>query len=179
VDYSGTGIFEAGTTIQKWRREVFIANKVRCPLFSHRRTAIRTCGETQRVSQCYGKAQPHVAHAANVLPCKKCHKSRCFIHLAESGIHSSEAIVLYTKSLDDGSWHLIHTKAPIPDGEAILASCDDSSNQMGQKLAYAALSFQHCQPLNIPYIKLGWYDRLKPNRTLAVRAIHCPRVTTS
>ncbi|KAI9454971.1 hypothetical protein BJY52DRAFT_690095 [Lactarius psammicola] len=35
---------------------------------------------------------------------------------------------------------------------------------MGQKLALAALSFPYCQPLNGSHIRLGWYDRPKPNK---------------
>jgi len=69
------------------------------------------------------------------------------------------------------------------DKETILAaevSGDKSSFLMGQKLAIAALLFPHCQPLNTPHIKLGWYDRLKPNgvpvAVRAVRLIRCPRV---
>lgn len=106
------------------------------------------------------------------------------MHLAEAGIHSSEAIVLYNKSLDHGPWHAFHISrksVSTPNTETMLAaeeSGDSFSNLMGQELALAALSFQHCQPLNVPYIKLGWYDRVKPN-TMAVRATHRPRFASS
>ena len=41
ADHNRTGVFEAGTAIQKWRTE-FIANKVRCSLFS------QLCRQSQR-----------------------------------------------------------------------------------------------------------------------------------
>jgi hypothetical protein len=99
------------------------------------------------------------------------------VHLAEAGIHSSEAIVLYSKSLDHGTWHTFHVSRKrtfILNKEGILAaeeqSGDGFSDPIGQKLALVALSFPHCQPLNTPHIKLGWYDKFKPNSALPVRA---------
>jgi hypothetical protein len=64
----------------------------------------------------------------------------------------------------------------VPDEEAILdaeESGDGSSNLMGKKLALAAQSFPHCQPLSGSHIRLGWYDSPKPNR-MDVCAIHPP-----
>jgi hypothetical protein len=111
-----------------------------------------------------------------MLHCKKCRKGHCFEHLAEAGIHSSEAVALYKKSIDQSTWHEFHLtkRTSASDKETILAaeaSGDDVSNLIGQKLAIVALSFPHCQPLiNIPRIKLGWYDRPKFTG-VAVRAI--------
>jgi hypothetical protein len=116
-------------------------------------------------SLCYASlAQPHAVHNAAILHCKKCRKGHCFVHLAEAGIHSSEAITLYKESQEQSTWHEFHlSKRTSPDQEAILAaevSGDDVS--IGQKRAIVALSFSHCQPLhNTPHIKPGWYDKLK------------------
>jgi hypothetical protein len=88
------------------------------------------------------------------------------VHLAEAGVHSSEAIVVYSKSLDHGPWHTFHMsrkRVSIPNWE------EEGSGDGFSKLAVAALEYEHCQPLNISYIKLGWYDKLKPN---SVRAVH-------
>jgi hypothetical protein len=95
------------------------------------------------------------------------------VHLAEAGIHSSEAVTLYKKSPEQSTWHEFHL-AKRSDKEMILAaeaSGDDVSNLTGQKLAIIALSFSHCLPMtNTSLIKPGWYDRLKfPG--VAVRAI--------
>ena len=98
------------------------------------------------------------------------------MHLAEAGIHSSEAVTWYKKSLDHSTWHEFHLekRTSASDKETIIAaeaSGDDVSNLIGQKLAIVALSFSHCQPLNnIPRIKFGWYDRPK-STGVAVRAI--------
>lgn len=89
------------------------------------------------------------------------------MHLAEAGIHSSEAITLYQKSQEQSTWHEFHlSKRTSPDQETILAaeaSGDDGvSNLIGQKRAIVAVLFSHCQPLNnAPHIKPGWYDRPK------------------
>jgi hypothetical protein len=125
-------------------------------------------------------AQPHAVHSAVNLHCKKCHKGRCFVHLAEMGIHSAEAITSYKKSLDQGPWHNLHQSRKntfTSDKERVLAaetSGDSFSNLMGQKLAIIALSFPHCQPFNLRHIKFGWYDRLKSSG-MAVRAIRLIR----
>lgn len=96
------------------------------------------------------------------------------MHLAEAGIHSSEAITLYKESQEQSTWHEFHlSKKTPPDQETILAaeaSGDDVSNPIGQKRAIVALSFSHCQPLNsTSHIKPGWYDRLR-STGVAVRA---------
>ena len=128
----------------------------------------------QGSSLCHANlAQPHAVHNAAILHCKKCRKGHCFVHLAEAGIHSSEAITLYKKSLEQSTWHEFHlSKRTSPDQETILAaeaSGEDTSNMIGQKRAIVALSFSHCQPLNnTPHIKPGWYDKLKSTR-VAVR----------
>jgi hypothetical protein len=130
---------------------------------------------TQGGSLCYANlAQPHAVHNAAILHCKKCRKGHCFVHLAEAGIHSSEAITLYKKSQEQSTWHEFHlSKRTSPDQEMILAaevSGDNVSNLIGQKRATVALSFSHCQPLNnTPHIKPGWYDRPKSSG-VAVRA---------
>ncbi|KAI0306344.1 hypothetical protein B0F90DRAFT_1689147 [Multifurca ochricompacta] len=145
IDHDEIGTFEAGITIQKWQTE-FIANK--------------------GVSHCYATKQPHAIHTPFILPCKKCHGGLCFVHLARAGVHSSEAIVLYRKSPDQAPWHAFHLsreKEFVSNKETILAaevSGDGFSTLIGQRLALAAQSFPHCQPLNVTHIKLGWYDRL-------------------
>jgi hypothetical protein len=161
-------VFEAGIAIQTWRTEVKVRD------LSSLQPPINV---TQGGSLCYAKAQPHAVHNRTpTLLCKKCRKGHCFVHLAEAGIHSSEAVTLYKKSLDHSTWHEFHLEKGTfaSDKETILAaeaSGDDVSNLIGQKLAIVALSFSYCQPLNnIPRIKLGWYDRPKSTR-VAVRAI--------
>jgi hypothetical protein len=122
-------------------------------------------------------AQPHAIHNAAILHCKKCRKGLCFVHLAEAGIHSSEAITLYKNSLEQRTWHEFHLskRTSASDREMILAaeaSGDDVSNMIGQKRAIVALSYSHCQPVNnISHIKLGWYDKPK-SIGVAVRAVH-------
>ena len=132
---------------------------------------------TQGGSLCHASlAQPHAVHNAAILHCKTCRKGHCFVHLAEAGIHSSEAITLYKKSQEQSTWHEFHlSKRTSPDQETILAagaSDGDASSLIGPKRAIVALSFSHCQPLNnASYIKPGWYD--KPTSTgVAVRATH-------
>ena len=163
-----TGVFEAGIAIQTWRTEVKVRD------LSSSQPPINGA---QGGSLCYAKAQPHaVLNNTPILHCKKCRKGHCFVHLAEAGIHSSEAVTLYKKSSDQSTWHEFHLEKEFfaSDKETILAaevSGDNVSNLIGQKLAIVALSFSYCQPLNnIPRIKFGWYDRPK-STGVAVRAI--------
>jgi hypothetical protein len=167
-----TSVFEAGIAIQQWRAEV---NKVRdlssCGILRPVLVKLRAQGG----SLCYASlAQPHAVQNAAILHCKECRKGHCFVHLAEAGIHSSEAITLYKKSLEQSTWHEFHlSKKTSPDEETILAaeaSGDNVSSLIGQKRAIVALSYSHCQPLNnASHIKPGWYDR--PTSTgVAVRA---------
>jgi len=136
------------------------------------------CVNWQGVTRCHVKARPHAAPNAVSLHCQKCHKGRSFVHLAELGVHSSEAIVLHKMSRDHGPFHNVHLarrKAFASDKEAILAaevSGDSIAKLIGQKLAITALSYPHCQPLNVSHIKFGWYDRLKSDAmSEAVREI--------
>lgn len=142
----------------------------------------------QGVAQCHVKARPHAPPNAVTLLCLKCHKSRSFVDLAEVGVHSSEAIVFSKMSRDHGPLHSVHVarrKTLASDKEAILAaevSGDSIAKLMGQKLAITALSYPHCQPLNVSHIKFGWYDRLKSDAmSVAVREIpliRWPRIPT-
>ena len=132
----------------------------------------------QGVAQCHVKARPHAPPNAVTLHCLKCHKSRSFVNLAELGVHSSEAMVFYKMSRDHGPFHSVHVtrrKTLASDKEAILAaevSGDSIAKLIGQKLAITALSYPHCQPLNVSHIKFGWYDRLKSDgMSVAVREI--------
>jgi hypothetical protein len=98
------------------------------------------------------------------------------VHLAEGGVHSSEAIVFYRMSRDQGPFHNFHLarrKTLAWDKERILAaevSGDGFEKLIGQKLAITALSYPQCQPLNVSHIELGWYDRLR-SEPVAVREI--------
>lgn len=134
-------------------------------------------------SPCYANpAQPHEVHNTAILHCKTCRKGHCFVHLAKAGIHSSEAITLYKKSLEQqeqSAWHEFHL-SKWTSQETILAaeaSGDDVSNLIRQQRAIMALSFSYCQPLNnASHIKPGWYDR--PTSTgVAVRATRLIRYT--
>jgi hypothetical protein len=137
---------------------------------------IYICDLWQGAAQCYAKSRPHVQRNADILHCGKCHKSRCLVHLAEGGVHSSEAIVFYRMSRDQGPFHKFHLarrKTLASDKETILAaevSGDGFEKLIGQKLAITALSYPQCQPLNVSHIELGWYDRLRSD-PVAVREI--------
>lgn len=86
--------------------------------------------------------------------------------------------MLYKMSRDHGTFHDVHVgrrRTFASDKEAILAaevSGDSIAKLIGQKLAITALSYPHCQPLNVPHIKFGWYDRLESDgMSVAVREI--------
>jgi hypothetical protein len=147
-----------------------------------RRDLYLNCGVSQGVTQCYAKTRPHALPDTVILQCLKCHKGRCFVHLAECGVHSSEAITFHKMSRDHSPWHNLHLarrRTRASDKETILAaevSGDGFANLMGQKLAIMALSYPHCQPLNVSHIKLGWYDRVKSDEmSMAVREIRLIR----
>ena len=81
-------------------------------------------------------------------------------------------------SRDQGPFHNFHLarrKSIAADKETILAaevSGDGFAKLIGQKLAIIALSYPHCQPLNVSRIKLGWYDTLRSDgMPVAVRQI--------
>jgi hypothetical protein len=73
------------------------------------------------------------------------------------------------------NFHVARRKTIASDKETILAaevSGDGFAKLIGQKLTITALSYPHCQPLNVPHIKLGWYDTLKSDgMPAAVRQI--------
>jgi hypothetical protein len=174
-----TRVFEAGIAIQKWRTEVSKVRDLSCSRPEKR--TYRAQERAQGGSLCYARAQPHAVHNAAILQCKKCRKGHCFVHLAEAGIHSSEAVTLYKKSQEQSTWHEFHLKKRTSATETILAaeaSGDDVSGLIEQKLAMVALSYSHCQPVNnISHIRFGWYDRLK-STGVAVRAHPPYRIPT-
>lgn len=96
--------------------------------------------------------------------------------------------MFHKMSRDHGQFHDVHMarrKAFASDKKAVLAaevSGDSIAKLIGQKLAITALSYPHCQPLNVSHIEFGWYDRLKSDAmSVAVREIHLirwPRIPT-
>ncbi|KAI0064565.1 hypothetical protein BV25DRAFT_1881865 [Artomyces pyxidatus] len=131
-------------------------------------------------SRCHAIKHGHTKPAAESLNCKRCHHSRCFVHLAGIGIHSSQAVVAHQKSTDHRYWHNLHRSLRdsfVRNKPNILAaemSGDGFSNLMGHRLAIAATTFPHCQPVDILNTRHGWYDQALPNLSIPSLSIRIP-----
>ncbi|KAH9483676.1 C-module-binding factor A [Psilocybe cubensis] len=91
--------------------------------------------------------------------------SKCFAHLLEnSKMHAVEALLLHTgdKTPKHEKYHSHHLSKSAKYYENLPAL--EESQREGTRhpgfswLVYNALSYSHCTPLNLKYVRFGWYD---------------------
>ena len=98
--------------------------------------------------------------------CKECHSGKCFAHISETGIHSSEALMTVELDKTYGKWHSIHTvrretyEGMIPG--LLWATKMGVRTSINYRLVHFARIFQTPRPLN-KQLTLGFYDKKLPD----------------
>ncbi|KAF8643892.1 hypothetical protein AX16_008908 [Volvariella volvacea WC 439] len=132
------------------------AFRAACLLLSHRKGQKRVCVPSL-------KSSSHSVPSTATLYCKRCHYSKCFLHLLKDhNLHALDA-VFATSHTSLLQYHAKHTKSR----ESYLAgsdrrlACQRSGTQPPDAevmRAYLSFNFRRCRPANSQYVKPGWYD---------------------
>lgn len=98
-----------------------------------------------------------------------CHNGRCFQHLLENGIHSSEAVLLWHSDVTRKVWHARHIGAGkgvygLGLGDVEKAGREGISLTVRFQLVAMAQKYPDCRPLN-SRVKRGWYDAREKGST--------------
>lgn len=101
-----------------------------------------------------------------IIMCKECHSGKCFIHILEAGIHSSEALMIVDIDRTYRKWHSIHTNKQGHYQNAvpglILATKLGDKTEINDRLVHFARTFQTPRPMS-KCVSLGFYDKELPN----------------
>lgn len=108
----------------------------------------------------------HVVDGWAMIMCKECHSGKCFTHILEAGIHSSEALLTVELDKTHGKWHSIHTNRQKHYDDAvpplISAARQGDKTEIDRRLVYFARTFQTPRPLS-KWVSLGFYDKELPD----------------
>jgi len=135
---------------------------------SHRTVTIFTFPQKTTRSCTLGRkgAKSHVVDGWAIIMCKECHSGKCFTHILEAGIHSSEALMTADLDKTYGRWHSIHTnrqkryETAVPG--LLLAMKLGDKTSIDHRLVYFARTFQTPRPLS-ERVLLGFYDKKLPS----------------
>lgn len=112
------------------------------------------------------KEKSHLADGWAVVMCKECHSGKCFAHILEAGIHSSEALMTAELDKTDRKWHSVHMSRQghyqdaVPD--LIWATKVGNKTEIDDRLVHFARTFQTPRPLS-KWVSLGFYDQELPD----------------
>lgn len=122
----------------------------------------RTC--TPRNGQ-----RSHMVSPNSLINCKKCHAAKCFRHILNSNVHSSEALLANAADSDSTIWHQLHLAARQRDVPSRLTQRQPVG--IAEQLVFFAVNFSSTSPVN-GETSVGFYD----GRSLQVW--HIPMVYT-
>ncbi|KAK0451024.1 hypothetical protein EV421DRAFT_1899252 [Armillaria borealis] len=128
-----------------------------CVLADQRRQAdARTCTIPRKSS--------HLVPSTWALYCRRCHSTKCYLHLATNfHMHSVEALLLHDKDRENSSYHQRHVLLRNSYGSKLPAFLRATENgtvpDASMRSVYNASTFDRCKPMNPTFMKLGWYDR--------------------
>ena len=91
----------------------------------------------------------------SVINCKKCHAAKCFQHILNGNVHSSEALLATVADSDSTAWHQLHLNARqrnVPSRRTSAPTVD-----VVEQLAFFALNFSSTSPVN-GETSAGFYD---------------------
>lgn len=98
--------------------------------------------------------------------CKDCHSGKCFVHILEAGIHSSEALMTVDHDKTYKKWHSIHNNRQKSYENALpgllRAMKLGNPTVITDRLVHFARSFRIPRPLS-ERVSLGFYDRKLPS----------------
>ena len=104
----------------------------------------------------------HVVDGWAIIICKDCHSGRCFVHILEAGIHSSEALMTADPGSTHRKWHPMHInrqkryESAVP---GLLRAMElGSPTAITDRLVYFAQTFRTPRPLS-GGLSFGFYDR--------------------
>lgn len=120
----------------------------------------RTCTVARK------KEKSHVVDGWAIIMCKECHSGKCFAHILDTGIHSSEALMTVEFDKTYSKWHSIHTNRQGHYQEAvpglILAAKVGDRTEIDDRLVHFARTFQTPRPMS-KWVSLGFYDKELPD----------------
>jgi hypothetical protein len=98
--------------------------------------------------------------------CKECHSGKCFTHILEAGIHSSEALMVVELDKTFRKWHSIHMNRQGHYQEAVpglfWAAKVGDKTEINDRLVHFARTFQTPRPMS-KWVSLGFYDKELPD----------------
>ena len=113
--------------------------------------------EYQRGRTCTlrGGKPSHVVSSNSLINCKKCHAAKCFRHILEGNVHSSEALLANAADQDSTIWHKLHKNAR----QRTIPSHDPQrqSAAITEQLVSFSLNFSSISPVNSE-MSAGFYD---------------------
>lgn len=142
--------FQAASVLLGKRREILNSQKT-----------TRTCTLTRKGTK------SHVVDGWAIVMCGGCHSGKCFTHILEAGIHSSEALMVVELDKKGGGWHSIHTNRQKRYEEDVVprliwATKKGDKTEIEERLVYFARTFQTPRPLS-EWVSLGFYDKELPD----------------
>ena len=119
-------------------------------------------------------APSHQVSSDSLINCRKCHSAKCFSHiLANTGIHSSAALMVHASDSTHHNWHKFHVdnKNDYAGGYLDLVSAMKqwSHHDLNHRLVYFAMNFKPPRLVNTEVLS-GFYDVALPN-TIKVRIL--------
>lgn len=112
------------------------------------------------------KQNSHDVDEWTTIMCKECHSGKCFAHILEAGIHSSEALLTIELDGTCRTWHSIHTnrqghyQKALP--SVIWAMKMGDKTEIDDRLVHFARNFQTPRPLS-KSVSFGFYDKKLPD----------------
>lgn len=102
-----------------------------------------------------GGESSHTMSPNALINCKKCHAAKCFRHILNGSVHSSEALLAVSADSCGTTWHQLHKTARRRD----LPSHWTQGQPVGhaERLVFFALGFLSTSPVN-GETSLGFYD---------------------
>jgi hypothetical protein len=125
----------------------------------------------------------HPVLLPSTLDCKKCHCSKCFLHILKMyRVHSIEALLQHERDDTHQTYHDYHRNSKLNYMTELPSLLESQRQGSPPNFPYqrvlAALTYQSCKPINSAYMGLGWYDmsaQMHPVRNSVL--VFCPALT--
>ena len=103
-----------------------------------------------------GGKNSHMMPPDSLINCKKCHAAKCFRHILNGKVHSSEALLANAADSDSTAWHQLHLTARHRDVPSRMTQRQPIG--IAEQFVFFALNFSSTSPEN-GETSVGFYDR--------------------
>ena len=112
--------------------------------------------ELQRGRTCTPRSRSsHAVQPSYLINCKKCHSAKCFWHILDGNVHSSEALLASAADPSSAIWHQIHQMARRRD--VTQHRTQGQPVDVAERFLFFALKFSGTSPVS-GETSVGFYD---------------------